>query len=113
MFNHLEKKISIANKHGLIKSLAAYYQQHEPARAIDYNVFDTTPTTFVIERSSTTTVGLNEFILLQSKFKDLARGNLVAESLPAKHCSQNIWLVKPASLNRGRGIAIMRRLRDI
>ena len=32
MFNHMEKRISIANKHGLIKSLAAYYYQLEPAR---------------------------------------------------------------------------------
>ena len=33
--------------------------------------------------------------------------------MAAKHYSGNMWLVKPASLNRGRGIAIMQNLRDI
>ena len=67
MFNHMEKRISIANKHGLIKSLAAYYYQLEPAIKSDYTVFDSTPTTFVIASTSgsANSTGLNEFILLQ------------------------------------------------
>ena len=30
-----------------------------------------------------------------------------------KHCANNIWLVKPAAANQGRGIEIFNELNDI
>ena len=52
MFNHFETKVNVSHKNGLIKSLTAYYAQLEAAHSINYTVFDSTPTTFVIERNS-------------------------------------------------------------
>ena len=37
----------------------------------------------------------------------------MTESMPAKHCGANLWVVKPSGLNRGRGIAIMRNMKEI
>ena len=33
--------------------------------------------------------------------------------MPLKHCEKNIWLVKPAAMNQGKGIEIFGNLRDI
>ena len=74
-----------------------------------YTVFDTTPTTFIISTASDD----NEINLLTSRFKEISRGGSHKERVPVKHCAQNMWLVKPASLNQGRGIEIFRHMKDI
>lgn len=74
-----------------------------------YTVFDTTPTTFIISRVSDE----DEVNLLMSRYKEIARGGSAKERVPFKHCEQNMWLVKPASMNQGRGIELFRNLRDI
>lgn len=33
--------------------------------------------------------------------------------LPDKHCQNNLWLVKPEGLNRGRGIEVYNNIKDI
>ncbi len=33
--------------------------------------------------------------------------------MPSKHCKDNMWLIKPANLNQGRGIEIFTSLKDI
>lgn len=33
--------------------------------------------------------------------------------VPAKHCKENIWLVKPANMNQGRGIEVLRTVKQI
>lgn len=33
--------------------------------------------------------------------------------MPSKHCEQNLWLLKPANMNQGRGIEIIRNLREL
>ena len=48
-FNHFEKNSDICKKTGLIKTLGNYYNQLDAAVANKYTVFETTPTTFVIE----------------------------------------------------------------
>lgn len=60
-----------------------------------YTVFDTTPTTFIISRVSDD----DEMHLLMNRYKEIARGGSRKERVPVKHCEQNMWLVKPASLN--------------
>ena len=72
-------------------------------------MFDTTPTTFVISKVSDD----DEINLLMTRYKEIARGGSNKERVPVKHCQQNMWLVKPASLNQGRGIELFRNLRDI
>jgi len=48
-----------------------------------------------------------------TRFKDISRGNAPREKIPLKHCINNIWLVKPASANQGRGIEIFSSLDEI
>lgn len=35
------------------------------------------------------------------------------EHVPLKHCKENMWLIKPANLNQGRGIEIYKNIKDI
>lgn len=49
VFNHFEKLNGICTKTNLILSLRNYYEQHELAKEKNYSVFETTPTTFVVQ----------------------------------------------------------------
>ena len=49
----------------------------------------------------------------EMKFKEIARKSLKREKVPLKHCENNIWLVKPAAMNRGQGIEIFHNYSDI
>ena len=55
----------------------------------------------------------DEINMLMTRYKEISRGGSAKERVPFKHCEQNMWLVKPASLNQGRGIEIFRNMRDI
>jgi len=37
----------------------------------------------------------------------------IAKRVPLKHCTKNLWLVKPSSMNQGKGIEIFSTLKDI
>jgi hypothetical protein len=52
----------------------------------------------------------NEFV---SRYKDISKGYAPKERIPIKHCMNNIWLVKPANANQGKGIEIFSNLDDI
>ena len=95
MFNHLEVNRGICTKTMLIKSLTNYYDNNETAVNARYSVFDTTPTTFVIARN----VDDHEINKFMHRFREISRGGSRYERVPVKHCSSNMWLVKPASLN--------------
>ena len=94
-FNHFEVTRGICTKTGLIRTLKAYYEDHEAAKHAGYSVFDTTPTTFVIARCSDD----HEMSALMHRYREISRGGSKNERVPLKHCEQNMWLVKPASLN--------------
>lgn len=47
------------------------------------------------------------------RFREITKGGSKHERIPFKHCEQNIWLVKPAYLNQGRGIEIFRHHKDV
>lgn len=64
---------------------------------IKYNVFDTTPTTFLVSPSPSD----YEFSLFVMRYNEIARQDFSRETLPQKHCAQNFWLVKPADQNQG------------
>jgi len=99
----------ICTKSGLIRSLKHYYEFHKEAKAANYTVFDTTPTTFLVQtqKDDSSLTGFN------NRFKELAKGGSRRERVPQKHCEENIWIIKPEGANQGRGIEILRNLRDV
>ena len=44
------------------------------------------------------------------RFRELTKGGSKNERTPLKHCADNMWIVKPAALNQGRGIEVFRNL---
>jgi len=50
VFNHFEVNENICTKSGLIESLKTYYEQFH-IRQHNYNIFDSTPTSFIINNS--------------------------------------------------------------
>jgi hypothetical protein len=111
VINHLENNREITTKTGLIRSLKAYYKEHPESKAVRYELYDTTPTTFVVSSNLDT----YEYNLFVKRFKDIQanNGNVLRENVPAKHCEQNKWIVKPANENQGKGIKIFNDLRKI
>jgi hypothetical protein len=47
------------------------------------------------------------------RYREILQGGSKHEHVPYKHCAENMWVVKPAALNQGRGIEVFRNLRDI
>lgn len=109
IFNHFEIIRGLCTKTGLIRSLKAYYKSQDQAQSAGYGVFDSTPTTFLVACNQDDHE-IQQFI---ARFKEINQGGSKKERVPYKHCEENIWLVKPAALNQGRGIEIFRNIRDI
>ncbi len=82
-YNHIDGIRCICTKDELIKTLQFYYLSNEQAVRAHYTVFDSTPTTYVIDLTNEKG---NELALLSSKFKEMSVGALAGESMPAKHC---------------------------
>ena len=47
------------------------------------------------------------------RFSAIAKHHYEEEPLPAHHCHQNMWIVKPSGLNCGRGIEVHNTLTSI
>jgi Tubulin-tyrosine ligase family len=109
IFNHFEVIRGICTKTNLIKSLRSYYEESPLAREAKYSLFDTTPTTFVIARATDD----KEIQQFMHRFREIIAGGSKNERVPNKHCTENMWVVKPAALNQGRGIEVFKNLRDI
>ena len=86
-----------------------YYFNHSQAKTHNYNEFDSTPTTYILQ-SRISDTNLKDFV---AKFKLMQKGFCPKEKMPLKHCINNIWLVKPTNLNQGRGIEIFSELDKI
>lgn len=108
-FNHFEVIRGICTKTNLIKSLKKYYDSCDGAKQSNYSLFDTTPTTYAIARATDD----REIANFMHRFRELVTGGSKHERVPVKHCEENLWIVKPAALNQGRGIEVFRKLRDI
>lgn len=102
--NHLDNNREITTKTGLIRSLKAFYLDNLDANERGYQVFDSTPTTFVVNSNLDT----YEFMQFAKRFEELKKqeGSSMKERMPKKHCRLNMWMVKPANENQGRGIKI-------
>lgn len=107
--NHLENNREITTKPGLIRSLRNFYQNCDPAVMAGYQVHDTIPTSFII----TAQVEDMEYRQFHLRFNDLQNGYCNKEKLPIKHCEKNMWLIKPAALNQGKGIEICWNLKEV
>ena len=100
VLNHFEYTQGITTKGKLIYSLKQYYEGNKHASQNGYTVFDTTPTTFVLQKY----LNAKDTASFLHRFKELSLGGSKHERVPYKHCSQNVWLVKPIGGNQGRGI---------
>ncbi len=97
MYNHIEALKGITSKTGLLRSLKRYYESCPAAVEQKYTVFDSTPTSFIIEAG----VEDEEYYNLMQRYKEISQGIFYKERLPEKHCARNMWLFKPANMNQG------------
>ena len=88
---------SLCTKDRLILSLRKFYAHCPDATSAHYSVYDTTPTTFIIQSSCTD----HEFQAFLQKFQELASHVYMKERIPPKHCAENVWLIKPCAQNQG------------
>lgn len=96
VLNHFECLKSIGTKSGLIRSLKQYYYTNQHAKMCGYSIFDSTPTTFLVQAGLDSDQQLLE---LMQRYKQIQKQQAPKERVPMKHCQQNIWLVKPTNLN--------------
>lgn len=47
------------------------------------------------------------------RYREILQGGSKNEKVPHKHCQENMWVLKPAAMNQGKGIEVFHRLRDI
>ena len=102
--NHLENIKGICTKTGLIKSLRRFYKSEPEPMAAHYTVHETTPSTFVVLPDCHDA----EYQAFVRHFHDLEKHVYRREKVPSKHCEENLWLIKPAAMNQGRGIEIFK-----
>ena len=107
--NHLENNREITTKPGLVRSLRNFYLQNDAAVMAGYQVYDTIPTSFII----TALVEDLEYRQFHIRFSEIQNGYCNKEKLPIKHCEKNMWLIKPAALNQGKGIDICWTMKEI
>ena len=110
IYNHLEALKPITSKGGLIRALKKYYEESIFAKEYKYTVFDSTPTSFVIDIDNHCNAS---YLALLKRYQELSQGIFYKEKLPEKHCKHNMWIVKPSFMNQGRGIEICKNLREI
>lgn len=100
--NHLENIRVVTTKTELLRALKRHYAKSPEAVIYHYNLFDSTPTSFIVLSNSKD----GDYALFAQRFKELANGCCAHERVPAKHCAENIWIVKPAAMNQGQGIEV-------
>ena len=107
--NHLRGLCGITSKTGLVRALKTYYASNAGAAEHKYSAFDSMAISYIVRVGSEE----EEYLAFVQKYKELAQGQCQKESLASKHCERNLWLLKPANLNQGRGIELLRTLQDI
>lgn len=94
--NHLENHREVTTKTGLIRSLKYFYKDNVSYVEHNYTVFDSTPTSFVVN-SRLESDQYNQFA---KRFSDIEKNTTAfKEKMPQKHCEKNLWLLKPANEN--------------
>jgi hypothetical protein len=108
VINHIHSLNGITVKSQLIKSLKKFYGIYPLSVDSKYSVFHTTPTTFIISEDNT-----SEYFHFVQRYRSISNKDYHKELTPSKHCEKNLWIVKPHSLNQGRGIEIFNNLYEI
>ena len=95
----------------MIKSLWKYYKKNFDSFGAGYQATDSVPITFVLDSNFND----QEYKDFAELYRSIAekKYNQKKYKMPAKHCMNNIWILKPASLNQGRGIEVLRTLSEI
>ena len=88
----------------MVKTLRRFYETLPEALAANYAVHESVPSTFVILPDCND----EEYQSFLRHFHDLGKGQYKREKVPAKHCSDNSGMIKPAAMNQGRGIEIFK-----
>jgi len=109
VYNHLSNHKELTTKTGLLKNLREYYSVNDSALSSNYQAFDTLPTSFLL----TGQVEDSELQSFINRFNEISTMRSNKERLPIKHCMKNIWIIKPAALNQGKGIELCRNLNVI
>jgi hypothetical protein len=109
VYNHLENHKEITSKANLIKNLRIFYSSNESCISNSYHAHDSIPTSFIIFGQSEDGE-LHHFL---TRFNEISTLKSIKERTPAKHCLKNLWLLKPANLNQGKGIEIFSSLKNI
>ena len=81
-----------------------YYKTATEPLSAHYTVHESTPTTFVVLSECLE----GEYCAFAQRFHDLENHIFKRGKVPAKHCEGNVWLIKPAAQNQGRGIEIFK-----
>jgi len=81
----------------LIKSLRKYYRKNFESFGAGYQATDSVPITFVLD-SNFNDQEYKDFVELYRSIEE-KKYNQKKYKMPTKHCMNNIWILKPASLN--------------
>lgn len=106
IYNHLTNHCELTTKTGLLKNLRNFYMCNDSALNCGYQVYDSLPTSFLLTAKSED-CELQNFI---NRFNELSIMRSSKERMPVKHCLKNIWIIKPANLNQGKGIELCKNL---
>jgi len=109
LLNHIEGLKGITNKANLLRSLKRFYTTNSIALEHKYNILDTMPETFIHEIGGDDA----EYIAFLQRFVEISQKLFRKDHTPAKHCQQNVWLIKPSNQNQGRGIEIVKTMKEI
>ena len=103
LVNHFANIDGLTTKTGLLRSLKEYYAKHA------MECFDATPTTFIC----TSDTSEREWLEFCESFKDISKKKYKRAAMPWKHCKENMWIIKPANANQGKGIEVFKELSRI
>ena len=109
ILNHIDILKYITSKTGLIRSLKKYYASSPDPLGSNYTISDSIATSFILVVDKVS----EDFISFMQVYNELLQKNYYKQSMPKKHCEQNLWLLKPANMNQGRGIEIIRNLKEL
>lgn len=68
---------------------------------------------FLVNKSITPDNDSTEYRAFVERFEELAKGNYSKEKIPSKHCTNNVWFLKPEADNQGKGIKLVVSLKEI
>ena len=104
ILNHIENIKGLCTKTGLLQSLRRYYKSSIEMMLANYNIHKSIPSTFIALPNCQDA----EYQSFIKCFNEIEQGKYKKCKIPSKHCTDNVWLIKPAALNQGKGIEIFK-----